>query len=180
MINYKLKIDCQGEKTLYSDIVFVSGDVGAYKLTVDFFDDGEGVDITNCTLVMRAKRADGSCVSVAGSVVDGNGVFVPKNSLYAIPGEVSMEIALCDDAKNYITTKIIIAEVIEGLGNKCEPEADEVSVFVALMNQVNAKITEVNKLIQAATPQRGRDYWTDEDKAEIKSYVDEAIIGGAW
>ena len=30
------------------------------------------------------------------------------------------------------------------------------------------------------TPIRGVDYWTDEDKAEIKSYVDEAILGGAW
>ena len=30
------------------------------------------------------------------------------------------------------------------------------------------------------TPRRGIDYWTDADKAEIKSYVDEAILGGAW
>lgn len=30
------------------------------------------------------------------------------------------------------------------------------------------------------TPQRGIDYWTDEDIAEIKRYVDEAILGGAW
>ena len=30
------------------------------------------------------------------------------------------------------------------------------------------------------TPVRGVDYWTDKDKAEIKSYVDEAILGGAW
>ena len=30
------------------------------------------------------------------------------------------------------------------------------------------------------TPVRGTDYWTDSDKAEIKSYVDEAILGGAW
>lgn len=30
------------------------------------------------------------------------------------------------------------------------------------------------------TPQKGVDYWTDADKAEIKSYVDEAILGGAW
>lgn len=30
------------------------------------------------------------------------------------------------------------------------------------------------------TPVRGTDYWTEEDKAEIKSYVDEAILGGAW
>lgn len=30
------------------------------------------------------------------------------------------------------------------------------------------------------TPQRGVDYWTDADKAEIKQYVDEAILGGEW
>lgn len=30
------------------------------------------------------------------------------------------------------------------------------------------------------TPIRGTDYWTEADKAEIKSYVDDAILGGAW
>lgn len=30
------------------------------------------------------------------------------------------------------------------------------------------------------TPQRGTDYWTEADKAEIKGYVDDAILGGAW
>lgn len=30
------------------------------------------------------------------------------------------------------------------------------------------------------TPVRGTDYWTEADKTEIKAYVDEAILGGAW
>lgn len=30
------------------------------------------------------------------------------------------------------------------------------------------------------TPARGTDYWTEADIAQIKSYVDEAILGGAW
>lgn len=30
------------------------------------------------------------------------------------------------------------------------------------------------------SPVRGKDYWTDADKAEIKAYVDEAILGGVW
>lgn len=30
------------------------------------------------------------------------------------------------------------------------------------------------------TPIKGTDYWTAADIAEIKSYVDEAILGGAW
>ena len=32
----------------------------------------------------------------------------------------------------------------------------------------------------ATNPVRGTDYWTEADKSEIKSYVDEAILGGAW
>lgn len=30
------------------------------------------------------------------------------------------------------------------------------------------------------TPVRGIDYWTDADKAEIKSYVNDAILNGEW
>lgn len=30
------------------------------------------------------------------------------------------------------------------------------------------------------TPQRGTNYWTEEDIAEIRSYVDAAILGGEW
>ena len=30
------------------------------------------------------------------------------------------------------------------------------------------------------TPVRGTDYWTEADIAEIRSYVDEAILGGVW
>ena len=30
------------------------------------------------------------------------------------------------------------------------------------------------------TPVRGVDYWTDADKAEIKAYVEDALLGGAW
>lgn len=30
------------------------------------------------------------------------------------------------------------------------------------------------------TPKKGADYWTEEDKAEIKGYVDDAILGGVW
>ena len=29
-------------------------------------------------------------------------------------------------------------------------------------------------------PQKGIDYWTESDKAEIKAYVEDSILGGAW
>lgn len=49
-------------------------------------------------------------------------------------------------------------------------------------------ISEANKVfainvdasIKCETPQKGVDYWTEEDKSEIKDYVDEAILGGEW
>ncbi len=33
---------------------------------------------------------------------------------------------------------------------------------------------------EGRAPVRGIDYWTEADKDEIKGYVDEAILGGAW
>ena len=34
--------------------------------------------------------------------------------------------------------------------------------------------------VDGYTPVKGTDYWTEEDKAEIKAYVDEAILNGSW
>ena len=31
-----------------------------------------------------------------------------------------------------------------------------------------------------ATPVRGLDYWTEADIAEMKNYIDESILNGAW
>ena len=180
MINYNLKIDTDGEKTFVSDISFVSGDVGAYKLTFEFFNNGKVMDISNYLLVVRTIRADGVCIVGSGEIVDNKGIFIPQNSMYAVPGEIVLEIALTDNAKNYITTKIIVADVIEGLGTECKPQESEVSVFVTLMSRIQSKIEEANELIKRSVPKKGTDYWTEEDKAEIKAYVDEAIVGGAW
>ena len=180
MINYKLKIDCQSEKVLSSDVTFVSGDVMAYRMIFDFYEGTSPIDVTDCTLVVRAKRADGKCIEGTGEISEGKGIFVPGNSMYAVPGELKMEIALCDSSKSYVTTKVIVAEVIEGIGVKNQPDATEVSVFVTLLNQVQTRIDAVKQLAEEAIPVKGEDYWTPEDKAEIKAYVDEAILGGEW
>lgn len=180
MINYKMKIDCQSERVMSSDIVFVSGDVKAYKLIFTFFDGDAPVDVSDCVLIIRARRADGSCVEGAGEIVDGKGIYVPENNIYAIPGEVRLEIALSDSSKKYTTTRIIVAEVVEGIGTVSEPEGTEVSVFVTLINQVQSRIEALNKLATDIIPVRGEDYWTESDKEEVKSYVNDAILGGEW
>jgi hypothetical protein len=51
---------------------------------------------------------------------------------------------------------------------------------------INAEWSEAIKLLPGPqgkpgyTPVRGTDYWTDTDIAEIKAYVDEAILNGKW
>ena len=35
-------------------------------------------------------------------------------------------------------------------------------------------------VMDGSTPVRGTDYWTAADIAQIKAYVDDAILGGAW
>ena len=171
MINYKMKINLQDAKVLTSDIELVSGDIGAYRFVFEFFDNGQRVDITDCIMVVRAKRADGKIIEGTGEIVNNEAVFVPKNSMYAVPGELYMEIALYTREKKYITTKVITTYVIAGLGDGGAAETDEVSVFVTLLNQVQSRIDEVKRLASEIVPVRGTDYWTEEDKAEMVADV---------
>jgi len=178
MITYNLKINFQDEKVLSSDIVFVSGDIGAYKLCFDFFDNGKKVDVSNYALSVKAKRSDGVVVAGAGVIEDGKAVFIPKNNIYSSPGDLYLEIALSDASGKYATTKIIIASVIEGLGETNIEGADNMSVYVTLLNQVQDKINQANKLINNSAPQKGIDYWTEEDKEEIVQEVLSSLPDG--
>ena len=52
----------------------------------------------------------------------------------------------------------------------------------ALPDAIDAALAQAKESgeFDGKTPARGTDYWTSADIAEIKSYVDEAILGGAW
>ena len=65
----------------------------------------------------------------------------------------------------------------------------QVGDFLLTKNGCIAKVTAVKSSaveatfllnLMGSTPVRGTDYWTDEDIAEIKAYVDDAILGGEW
>jgi hypothetical protein len=75
--------------------------------------------------------------------------------------------ALGDDA-NFATT--VTNQIANKLGRDELPTA---------IDSALAQAKESGEF-NGATPVRGTDYWTEADKAEIKSYVDEAILGGAW
>ncbi len=71
------------------------------------------------------------------------------------------------------------------------PQTPTPGVYEQILAAVNEVVAVANGLREDAnsgafngadgrTPIRGTDYWTGADIAEIKSYVDEAILGGAW
>lgn len=148
MINYRLKINFQDAKTLTSDICFVSGDINSNTLIFEFYDEGKRVDISNYTLSVRAKRSDGVVIASAGTIKDNTAIFTPENNFYAVPGELYMEIALSDSVGRYATTKIIVASVVQGLGEAAVDGADNLSVYVTLLNEAQNKINQANELIK--------------------------------
>lgn len=69
------------------------------------------------------------------------------------------------------TTSIVKAKVREGTPTNivAEPTIDLYKQLVHLASQA----------VQI-TPVKGVHYWTEADKAEIKAYVDDAILNGEW
>lgn len=76
-----------------------------------------------------------------------------ENAIYLTPDEA-------EDLNKYVTTDQLTSAVDNAL--------------------TDAKVSGEFNGADGYTPVRGTDYWTDADKAEIKSYVDEAILGGEW
>lgn len=72
-----------------------------------------------------------------------------------------------------------IVEVPAIKGDKGEPGKDGTMTFADLTEEQKASL-KGDKGDPGRTPVRGTDYWTEADKQTIKSYVDEAILNGAW
>lgn len=165
MITYKLKINYQDSKILQSNIEFVSGDIRAYLLECEFYDSGKRVDVSDYSVTLKAKRADGVILSEGGKIEENKGIIALKNDIYSVPGELYLEIALLGSAKNYITTKIILANVIEGLGETDETSGNASSVYVTLLNQMKS---EINALTVALA-----------DAKETGANIKESLLGYA-
>ena len=131
MVEYKIKTDTKKEKIYYSDFIFTTGDVRAYKFVFDFADD----DTENCTLCVKAKRADGSVV-IAKS--DDCKNFVLPGNMYAVEGEILFEIALHDETGGCITTKVVTATVRKGFGEDGIAADDRYPVLTSMINEVTA------------------------------------------
>lgn len=96
-----------------------------------------------------------------------NGNFISKGKLAGYKFPMSKIIVNTEVLKNDINTDVRYYP-------RVLTQEEIVENTAALLNNNGLQPTDRN------IPVKGVDYWTDADKAEIKSYVDEAILGGAW
>lgn len=65
-----------------------------------------------------------------------------------------------------------------------QPDVNHMSIVFSASQEGMAAVSGKTIILPTGaagySPVRGKDYWTTEDVMEIKSYVDEAILGGAW
>ena len=88
-------------------------------------------------------------------------------SQYALKTELPTKVSQLENDEGYIKEH----QDISGLLPRTE-----------LDNAINEALAQAKAsgAFDGYNPVRGTDYWTPDDIAEIKSYVDEAILGGAW
>lgn len=146
MITYKLRIDLQSERELYSNIVFTTGDKSGYVLELSFFDNGARMDLTDCALTVKTRRADGAVVIDGGTIADGAAHYTVADNAYETAGEVAMEAALVRTDGSYVTTKVIYALVREGFGESGLTSSDNEPILAQLTAQTLAIRGEVNEL----------------------------------
>lgn len=106
---------------------------------------------------------------------DGKGIEQMAYYDTSSTGEVGVYVWYTDG-----TTEIIWIPGLKGVGIESMemlPMGDEYSNIIVKLTDGTENIFPV---YNGKTPIKGTDYWTEGDKAEIKSYVDEAILGGEW
>lgn len=100
----------------------------------------------------------------------GNVVHVPD-----IDKTTSVEIGVFTDGLTSTPVKLTYRHSIKSVsGSEEAPSANVYDEIVHLVNEGAVRGSD------GYTPERGKDYWTEEDVAEIQSYVEEAILEGKW
>ncbi|MBR5236174.1 MAG: hypothetical protein IKW06_02215 [Clostridia bacterium] len=144
MIEYKIRIDLKGPRTVDTKVELTSGDVLAYRLRFFFYDDGKPYDISSCNLIIKGKRSDSTVIADRGvAEKDGTAYYDISGSMCALAGALSLELALTNDIGAYLTTKELLLFVNEGHGDGELSEEDVTPLLTQMTTLINQ--TEVVK-----------------------------------
>lgn len=100
---------------------------------------------------------------------------VKTSTMDVMNGKERVYIGTTEPTSEYATVWINPEGVVSPIEAKVEQIGNEAKITVT---DYNGSTSAVVKSKDGYTPVKGIDYWTDEDKAEIQSYID-TQIGGA-
>lgn len=144
MITYSLKIDVQGERERYENIVFTSGDKRGYRLQFAFYSYGTHLEVSGCALTVKARRADGAVILDSGRVDGQTAYYDVADNAYEIPGEVELEVALTGADGSQVVVSVITAQVRAGFGESGLSSEDNEPVLAKLEAQALQTVGAVN------------------------------------
>lgn len=178
-------LDSNGKKCISSNFVCLEVKPGAYTgvtpLPKDIWD---GYQITVLGYVERAegaaadaKKSADSIKKLSATAVEGEEVSVVQSE--SEDGGIKLDFTLPRGPRGYKGEKGDTGP--KGDAGEIGPKGEKGDAGEDGKDGVNGKdgINGVDGK-NGYSPVRGTDYWTPEDIAEIKNYVDEAILGGAW
>lgn len=160
----------------------------AVRLIITITDGGNTYAIEEgCVAVLSGTKADGKKLWDRCIIV-GNTIQYDFNEQTAsCLGIVNCEVTLYGKDGAVLTAPkfIIVVDEREFNYSDLESETHTDALNLVLDQKVSTALEQAKasgdfKGDKGDSPIRGEDYWTEEDKAEIKSYVDDAILGGKW
>ncbi len=158
----KRKIIPKQKYTTYASFPLASGDVRAYEIELDL-----GHDATGAEFKVVAIRADGKVIEDLGKVSDGVATYTLANSMYAVPGELTVRLQVLHDS-SVLTDREIIFEVLEGIQN-----AAQGSTVVPLNDSVILRMSAIeDKLFGKVDKEAGKGLSSNDFTKEYKTKLD--------
>ena len=166
----------------------------AIRLLITLTDGGNTYAIEpGCVAILSGTKADGKKLWDRCAII-GNTIQYDFNEQTAsFPGIVNCEVTLYGADGGVVTSPKFIIVVdekefeyedfseahVDALNDILQQKAN-IAVTSALQEAKDSGEFKGDTGDPGYSPQRGTDYWTDEDVAVIKSYVDDEILGGVW
>ena len=148
----------------------IDGSAYMPNIPVSSADNGKVLGVVNGTWAVMTIQTSGSGTGTPGEA--GKDGVSPTVAIEDIEGGHKVTITDKDGSHSF--------NVMDGTIGHDGKSAYEIAYELDNTIGTEAEWIASLKGQDAITPVRGEHYWTEADKAEIKSYVDAAILGGEW
>lgn len=170
----KVKSDKQFNQRI--DMPLVADDVYSYEIVYQ-----TPFDLTGCSFMVSAKRADGLIVQDVGTTEGNTAKIILTNSMYCIVGELSLRLTLIDSENSVLTDKELHFDVVEANGDADVTSDDRYPVLTSLIVQTNEAATNAEN--QGNYAQQQGDYakqqgdYAKEQADKINDGIQEIFVG---